>query len=235
MGKYACCAVGCCIVCLAVAMSVAIAAAPEKEGFVPLFDGKTLNGWKVPEGDNGHWKVKDGVIDYDGKSEAKKDKNLWTVESFRDFVLRIDWRLPRKPVKLMERVILPSGDYDGDRRVEVLDAGDTGIFLRGSRKAQLNIWCWAVGSGEIWGYRNDKNQPPEVRRGATPLMAADNPPGQWNTFEVTMKGDHVTVLLNGKKVIDNAWLPEVPAEGPIGLQHHGDPVQFRNIYIRRLK
>src|SRR5262245_37559103 len=48
------------------------------EGFVPLFNGKDLSGWRVPEGDGGHWKVIDGVIDYDAESEAKGDKSLWT-------------------------------------------------------------------------------------------------------------------------------------------------------------
>jgi hypothetical protein len=107
-------------------------------------------------------------------------------------------------------------------------------MLRGHGKAQLNIWCWSIGSGEVWGYRTDKSQPAEVRRGATPLVNADKPPGQWNSFEVTMKGDRVTVKLNDKLVIDNAQLPGIPEEGPIGLQHHGDPIQFRNVYIKRL-
>ena len=46
-------------------------------GFVTLFNGSDLTNWKIPVGDNGHWKVKDGVIDYDAESEAE-DKNLWT-------------------------------------------------------------------------------------------------------------------------------------------------------------
>ncbi len=203
------------------------------EGFVALFDGKTLDGWIVPKGDNGHWKVVDGVIDYDGKSEAKGDKNLWTEKEFGDFVLRVDWRFPAKPVKRQRPIILPSGETSSET-VEVLDAGDSGIYLRGTPKAQVNIWCWPVGSGEIWGYRTDKNQPPEVRRACTPLKRADNPPGQWNTFEITMRGDRITVVLNGVKVIDNAQLPGVPARGRIALQHHGDPIQFRNIFIKEL-
>ena len=53
-----------------------------------LFNGRDLSGWKVPEGDNGHWKVVDGVIDYDAESEAPGDKHLWTEQSYGDFVLR---------------------------------------------------------------------------------------------------------------------------------------------------
>jgi hypothetical protein len=91
----------------------------------------------------------------------------------------------------------------------------------------------------------DPNQPTEVRAAVTPRTQADNPVGQWNHFEITMKGDRVTVALNGKTVIENAALPGVPIRGPIGLQHHGtitdgqwtrppSLVQFRKIYIRPL-
>src|SRR5271166_1786630 len=56
-------------------------------GFTTLFNGKDFSGWKVPEGDGGHWKVVDGVIDYDAQSEAKgNDKHLWTEREFGDFV-----------------------------------------------------------------------------------------------------------------------------------------------------
>src|SRR5271156_672095 len=67
------------------------------EGFVSLFNGKDLAGWKVPEGDGGHWKVVDGVIDYDALSQAKGDKALWSDLEYRDFVLQIDWRLKEAP------------------------------------------------------------------------------------------------------------------------------------------
>src|SRR5437899_12311285 len=66
-------------------------------GFTSLFNGKDLSGWKVAEGDNGHWKVKDGVIDYDARSEAPKDKSVWSDKSYRDFTLRLDWRLKTEP------------------------------------------------------------------------------------------------------------------------------------------
>ena len=53
------------------------------DGFVSLFDGKTFTGWVVPEGDKGHWKIVDRVIDYDASSESPKDKNLWTAKEYR--------------------------------------------------------------------------------------------------------------------------------------------------------
>jgi hypothetical protein len=74
--------------------------------------------------------------------------------------------------------------------------------------------------------------PPEVRVGAIPKVKADAPPGQWNRFVITLKGDHLTVVLNGKLVIDEPSMPGLPARGPIGLQHHGDPLQFTNLFIK---
>mgnify|MGYP000504052904 CR=1 FL=1 len=63
--------------------------------------------------------------------------------------------------------------------------------------------------------------PPEVRRGVTPKTNADKNIGEWNTFKITMKGDRLTIELNGITVIENALLPQIPESGPIGLQHHG--------------
>ena len=76
--------------------------------------------------------------------------------------------------------------------------------------------------------------PPEVRKAATPIARADNPIDRWNRFEITVIDEYVTVLLNGKTVIRQAQLPGMPKRGPIALQHHGDPVQFANIYIKEL-
>ena len=77
-------------------------------GFVSLFNGKDLAGWKVPAGDNGHWNVINGVIDYDAQSEAAGDKNLWTAKGYKDFVLRVDWRFKDTPYIYRGR-ILPDG------------------------------------------------------------------------------------------------------------------------------
>ena len=79
------------------------------------------------------------------------------------------------------------------------------------------------------------NQPAAVRAACTPKLKADRPVGQWNRFIITMRGDRVTVVLNERTVIENAQLPDVPTKGSIGLQHHGDPMQFANIFIRELK
>lgn len=222
------------------------------EGFKSLFNGKDLVGWKVPAGDNGHWKVVDGVIDYDAKSEAKGDKNLWTEKSYKNFVLRVDWRLKTDPgLKHPVPVILPSGltkkDEKGKDVTVEIDDVDSGVYLRGQPNSQVNIWLWPIGSGEVYGYRTNAKFPPEVRAGVTPKKKADRPRGEWNTFEITMKGDRLTVNLNGEEVISIAQLPGVPPEGPIALQHHGvwnaktnawsgppSLVQFKNISIKEL-
>jgi hypothetical protein len=222
-------------------------AAPE---FVSLFNGHDLAGWKIPAGDNGHWRVVDGVIDYDAESEAPGDKSLWSERSFGDFTLKVDWRIKSTPyVNPSVPIIRFDGTHKKDAsgreiRISVPDA-DSGIYLRGSSKAQVNIWCWPIGSGEVYGYRTDGAMPAAVRAGVTPTRNADRDIGQWNTFEITIRGDRLTVVLNGEEVIGNAQLPGVDARGPIALQHHGEKkggawagppslVQFRNIAVKEL-
>jgi len=212
--------------------------AEEDQGFYSLYNGVDLTGWRQDPGHQGHWVVQDWILNYDGKSEAK-DKNLWTEKEYTDFILIVDWRFPRKPKPTEVPVILPDGNYemnpDGKQKiVTVPDAGDSGIYLRGNSKSQINIWCWPIGSGEVYGYRTDQSMPPEVRKGVTPMVKADRPLGEWNRFEITMKGDRVSVKLNEKTVLEEAQLPGVPERGPIALQHHGDPIQFANIYIKEL-
>jgi hypothetical protein len=219
-------------------------------GYDILFNGKDLTGWKVPEGDNGHWKVVDGVIDYDAMSEAKGNRSLWTEEEFEDFSLHVEWRLKRTSGLYSMPTILPDGSYKTDAEGNVIRVptpnADSGILLRG--KMQTNIWCWACGSGELWSVRNNKSLTPEQRAAAVPKVRADRPVGQWNSFDITMVGDRVTVMLNGIPVIENAQMPGIPESGPIGLQHHGglnkktgqmspasSLIQFRNIWIKRLK
>jgi hypothetical protein len=217
------------------------------KGFVPLFNGTNLLGWNVRQADNQNWQVVDGVIDCD-PHEGKGDRNLWTNRSYGDFELMVDWRIKKSPyINRTAKIILTDGTYKKDESgkevlIEVPNT-DSGIFLRGRHKSQVNIWCWPVGSGEVWGYRTDPAFSPEVRAGVTPKVRADRPIGQWNTFHIIMKGDRLTVRLNGKLVLDNAQLPGIPAQGPIALQLHGDRkdgewgasfLQFGNIFIKEL-
>ncbi len=209
------------------------------QGFRSLYTGVDLAGWKEVPGHKHHWKPADWILDYDGKSEAE-DKCLWTAAEYGNFTLICDWRLNAQPVKKGHPVILPTGDaaLNGDgtiKEIDVDDAGDSGIFLRGNSKSQVNIWCWPIGSGEVYGYRTDKALPAEVRAAVTPKLKADKPPGQWNRFVITMKGDRLAVVLNGQLVIENAQLPGVPAKGSIALQHYEGTVQFANLFIKELE
>lgn len=237
----------------------------DDEGWIRLFNGKDLTGWKVPPGDNGHWKVVDGAIDYDALSESNQQKHLWTEAEFGDFVLRLQWRFKQAAGMMPMPIILPDGSLKTDEHGEVIyqigPNADSGILLRGG--PQVNLWCWPVGSGELWSVRNNRSLPAETRAAAVPRVHADRPIGQWNDMEITLRGDRVTVVLNGKTVIENAQIPGIPAKGPIGFQHHGGPlrerqreqlkargapvpagpnamhptsslVQFRNVYIKPL-
>ncbi|MEX2573155.1 MAG: DUF1080 domain-containing protein [Balneolaceae bacterium] len=222
----------------------------ENEDFTSLFNGRDLSGWVLPEGDGGHWQVIDGVIDYDALSEAPGDKNLWTENEYGDFVLHLEWRIKETPfVNQNIRIIRPDGSYQKNINSKIirlaLPDSDSGIYVRGMPKAQINIWNWPVGSGEVWGYRTDSEMPDEVRAAVTPEIFADNHVGEWNNFEISMKEDLLTVVLNGHTVIRNAQLPGIAERGPVGLQHHGGQVdgewvsppslvQFRNIYIKEL-
>ena len=112
--------------------------------------------------------------------------------------------------------------------------GDSGLYLRGS--PQVQIWDahnqWHIGSGGL--YNNQKN-PHDA------LKIADRQVGDWNRFHVIMRGEKVTVWLNGELVVDNVTLenywdrsqPIFPKE-QIELQCHGDPTEGRNVFIREL-
>jgi hypothetical protein len=144
------------------------------EGFTSLYSGLDLRGWQSDPGHVGHWRARDSILDYDGRSTARA-KDLWTEKEFGDFVLIADWRLPGKPAPRRRPVVLPSGDdardADGSpRTLEIPYAGDSGILLRGRAKAQVNITCNTIGSGEFYGYRVDKSMPAEVRAGAIPKV-----------------------------------------------------------------
>ena len=192
------------------------------EGFIALFNGKDLTGWKglvasPPERDRmsnqdlqkaqaeadqrmrDHWKVEGGVLVFDGKGDS-----LCTAKDYGDFELLADWK--------------------------ILKNGDSGIYLRGS--PQVQIWDNPEGSGGL--YNNQKNP-------SKPLTTADKPVEQWNTFRIRMVGERVTVHLNGVLVVDNAvlensWERERPIypEGQIELQNHGNSLYFKDIFIREI-
>ncbi|GAB5562846.1 MAG: DUF1080 domain-containing protein [Synoicihabitans sp.] len=223
----------------------------EKGEWITLFDGKNLKHWMVrSEVAEKIWTAKDGVIHCDPIAQPRVDKNLWSKRSFGDFTLRLDWRI--SDLKGMSKIptILPDGTYllgeNGKPVLTEMPVADSGVYVRGSSKHQINIWNWSIGSGEVYGYRNN-NPDAKVRASVTPSENVDKPIGEWNTFEITMQGKDLTVVLNGKTVINKARLAEAADFAPIALQHHGgydaktdtwrpssSTVQFRNIKIREL-
>jgi len=213
------------------------------KGFKALFNGKDLKGWwglgtedpekwmalgknalaekkaKSLENIKQHWSVKDGILINDGKGLY-----LSTVKNYGDFELYVDYKTVAK--------------------------ADSGIYLRGV--PQVQIWDttkeggkWKIGadkgSGGLW------NNGPAGTPGRDPLVLADKPFGQWNTFYIKMVGEIVTIKLNGKLVVDKAsltnfWDRKTPkdkrkpliARGPIQLQTHGGEICWRNIFIKEL-
>lgn len=164
------------------------------KGFVALFNGKDLANWKADKTVAMHWRVKDGVLLYDGKGSS-----LATEKEYGDFILWVDWKIEK--------------------------SADSGIYLRGV--PQVQIWDNKVGSGGLY---NNQQHP------SKPLVVADRPPGKWNTFKIQLKGQNVTVHLNRKLVVDNTPMDTLGGrkKGPILLQHHGNPLWFRNIFIKEL-
>jgi hypothetical protein len=115
-------------------------------GFAPLVEGDSLAAWDMKPWHNGHWTIKDGLINYDGKAKGKKfqDNSLWTKKSYGDLTKYAEWRLPEEPRLKPTPIVLYNGDFlmgdDGKRVTRPhLDAGDSGLMFRGTSKCQANI------------------------------------------------------------------------------------------------
>ena len=204
---------------------------PGENGFVSLFNGRNLDGWKglvenpvkrakmspkelATAQEKADKEAKESwIVDHGELLFTGKGNNLCTGKQYGDFEMLVDWRL-----------------YPGPEP-------DAGIYLRGT--PQVQIWDTArvkvgaqVGSGGLY---NNKQNP------SKPLVVADQKVGEWNTFRILMVGERVTVWLNGELVTDNVilenyWnrsLPIFPME-QIELQAHGSKVAYRDIYIREI-
>lgn len=222
------------------------------QGYTSLFNGKDLERWVVPKDNNKSWSAFNGTIDCALTSKAPKGKrHLYTKNEYKDFSLHIEWRFKGCGDMLYKMpTILPNGDYlldkNGEKVTKLKPNADSGIFIKKNGQ-QVNLWCWDVGSGELWSVRNNKKLPENVRSAAVPSSNQDNPIGQWNAMDIHVKGDRITVISNGIVVINNALFPGIDVKGPIGLQHHGyknektgklggtaSLVQFKNIWIKEL-
>jgi hypothetical protein len=220
----------------------ALGGEPAPAGFTSLFDGKSWANWNHPAHLDGVWEIADGAIRLrtDEPPRAKgQDYNLSTARKFTDFTLMIDWRLTGEPHVKPHQWLMDDGQYHTDAAGKVimkdnLTWGDSGVYLRGARAAQVNIWCQPCGSGEVGTKFKDLQATKEERMKTMPNSRADKGPGEWNRFIITLKGDHVDVSLNGIQVINGARVKDIPAEGPITLQNHKDAVEYRNIFIKEL-
>jgi len=213
------------------------------EGFVALFNGKNLDGWKglVNPG-----KAKDGIpgnIDNPFKRAKLTPEQLKAAQAEADDNMRAHWKVEDGALVFdgKGRNLCTARDY-GDFEMwvdwKISPKGDSGIYLRGS--PQVQIWDTAltnvggqVGSGGL--YNNKKNP-------SKPLVKADKPVGEWNRFWIKMVGDKVWVKLNDQLVVDgvvleNYWDYSKPIfpTGDIQLQNHGNTLWFKNIYIKELK
>jgi hypothetical protein len=202
---------------------------PYDYGYTNLFNGNDLTGWKALVANPIlRAKMGDSALKVEQAKTNEKTKGDWIVKDglliftghgdnlatdkqYADFEMFVDWKITAQ--------------------------GDAGIYLRGS--PQVQIWDTSrrevgaqVGSGGL--YNNQKYQ-------SKPLVVADNKIGTWNNFHIIMKGEKVTVYLNGILVTDNVTLenywdrkiPIFPKE-QIELQAHGTYVAYRNIYLREL-
>ncbi len=213
------------------------------QGYIALFNGTDLMGWKglvgnpktraemkpeelaekqkvADESMRAHWSVRDGVLTFDGKGE-----NICTDKDYGDFDLQVDWK--------------------------ILPKGDSGIYLRGT--PQVQIWDPkaeprnAVGSGGLFNNKKPLrsttvSNKSRINLANSPSERADKPVGEWNRFNIVMIGKKVAVILNGIPVVDNVelenyWEPEKPIypTGQIELQNHGNQLFFKNIYIKEIQ
>jgi hypothetical protein len=198
--------------------------APAPSDAKVLFDGKNLDAWKSGNKEP-KWKVENGYFEV-----VKGGGDIETKEKFADFQLHIEWASPTPP----------KGDSQG--------RGNSGVFLHGLYEVQvLDVYknkTYADGqAGGLYGQW-------------APLVEASVKPGEWNSYDIIFEGPRfddagtvtrkasVTVIHNGavlhhrQEFTGPSGHQNVPkyvkydSTGPIRLQDHGDPVRFRNIWIR---
>jgi hypothetical protein len=201
-----------------------------QQGFVTLFDGKDLNGWKTT---SSHWAAENGLIVLKDRTdnEEHNDSYLWTDRQYGDFVLDLEYKTPPLPADANSGVFL--------RTTDTSDPVPTGIEVQ---------------------ILNTKPNAPIVRNSPGSIYDLVAPSknlhraGEWNRYVITCKGSKITVNLNGAVVSEadlDQWttagknpdgsknkfkraLKDYPRTGYIGLQDHGLPVWFRNVRIKQL-
>jgi hypothetical protein len=204
-------------------------------GFKALFNGKDLTGWKG---------LLKEPLDNPAQRAKLTPKEAADAQKEADEVMRKGWRAENGMLIFNGhgRSLCTAKDY-GDFELyvdwKIEPHGDSGIYLRGAPQVQMwdphtkpTMYGSEVGSGGL--YNNQKHP-------SKPLVVADKPIGQWNTFYIKMVGNKVTVKLNGKLVVDkvvleNYWERDKPIypTGQIELQNHGSTLWFKNVYLREI-
>ncbi len=191
-----------------------------------LFDGKDLSKWKGTETEEAQWIVSEGVF-----TVKKGTGSIATKKHYRDFQLHLEWKVP----------VNITGSSQG--------RGNSGVMLQGIYEVQV------LDSYNNKTYAN--GQAGSIYKQTAPLVNAMKKPGEWNIYDIiytapTFTKDntyrtypYVTVIHNGIVIQNNTRIngttpyigfPTVSehSDGPIILQDHGDPISFRNIWIREL-
>ena len=198
------------------------AGGPPSDAIV-LFDGKDLAKWRNAKGDPAGWRVENGYAEVNGTGY------IFSREEFGDVQVHVEWAAPAE-VK---------GDGQG--------RGNSGVYLMGRYEIQV-LDCYQNKT-----YPN--GQTAAFYGNAAPLVNACRKPGEWQTYDIvfhapkqladgTVQPGSFTVFHNGVLVQDHipvkgASTTAAPAKGlapkgPLVLQDHGNPVRFRNIWVRRL-
>lgn len=196
-----------------------------------LFDGKTLNGWRMAQKDSAPgagWKAENGVLSFDPSIPHGSD--IITTGSFKDFDLHVDFKISEGGNSGIKYFLLPNTSLGCE--FQVLDDSkhpDAKLGINGNRK-----------TGALYDL-----MPPGPNKKYKPA-------GEWNTARIVVKGNHVEHWLNGQKILEYERGSEAfkkaiaqskfkttqgfatTTNSPILLQAHGDKVFYRNIKIKEL-
>jgi len=189
-----------------------------------LFNGKNLDGWSIFVSDStikpaAFFYVKDGVIETPGIPTGY----LRTKKEFANYLLHVEWRYPEKPTNSGVFVHTSGPDKIWPRHYQCqlkhLSAGDFII---------QDVGMSATVRDTVY-LSTEKVKP--IAKKLKP--SSENKPGDWNSFDILCKGNTVEVKVNG--VLQNYAINCSDSKGAIGLQAEGSKIQFRNIWIKKIK
>lgn len=189
-----------------------------------LFNGKDLTGWYAFTGDqtidlNKYFYVKDGVIETVGAPAGY----LRTKTEFTNYRLHVEWRYPENEVNSGIMVHVSGSDKiwvtHFQANLKHLSVGDFVVHGVGERAT--------IGGKEYVSTEKDKPAVPKMN------LANEKPGGEWNTYDIVCKGNTIEVIVNG--LLQNKATNCSLTKGAIALQAEGCKIQFRNIWIEKIK